>query len=119
MSTLFDIFGTDGATSVKYSYLLIGYPRNPFRELSSGQSAITRPFYTRHITDELIEVNRWRQDVINETNLQPLSLVGNIGAGKSRILQVLRHVLISQTRDQKLYCEHVELSNTGYARASV
>jgi hypothetical protein len=50
---------------------------------------------------------------------QPLSLVGNIGAGKTRILTLLQRVLRAQPPAEKVFADRLLLSDTGFARASV
>lgn len=119
MTQIFDIFGVENTVDSSSLYESLGYPRNPFREVGGEHSGESGPFYTGHIKQQLQDVQRWIGDIHNRENSQPLSLVGNIGAGKSRILKFIRRYLSQLPPSQKIVADVLLLSETGFARASI
>ncbi|MDP3209444.1 MAG: hypothetical protein Q8M65_09880, partial [Rhodoglobus sp.] len=121
MSDLFDIFRLEGnrTASGPNPYRTLGYERNPFRPQPDEENTESGPFYGGHIQRELGEVQRWMKEVHTDGSRQPLSLVGNIGVGKSRILRMLRHAVAGWPVGEKAWADLITLTDTGYARASV
>lgn len=119
MTDVLDIFGAADGPPTANAYAALGYPRNPFRPTSEAEAAGVTPFYEGHITDELRQIRDWLADVHQRGIRQPMALVGNIGAGKSRILRRLQGLLASQPTSEGVWTDTVLLSDTGYARASV
>lgn len=119
MIDIFDVFNVKGPASADQMYAQFGYPRNPFREASSDQINETGPFFTGHIVQQLQEIQGWVASIHSGSDRQPMSLVGNIGAGKTRILRFLLRRLSNFPAKEKVVAELLLLSDTGYARASV
>ncbi len=119
MTNVFDIFQDSIVEESEHAYERLGYPRNPFRASADEQNSTFGPFYTGHIQAQVDDIKQWIQDVHTGRSRTALSIVGNIGAGKTRILQYLRRSLLSSPPKEKIACELVLLSETGYSRASV
>lgn len=119
MSDVFDIFKDNIVENAESAYERLGYPRNPFRASGDEQVNSFGPFYAGHIQTQVDGIKLWIQDVHSGRSRTALSIVGNIGAGKTRILQYLRRSLLSSPPKEKIACELVLLSETGYSRASV
>jgi hypothetical protein len=119
MTDVLDFLGIEGVPPAADSYRALGYSRNPFRPSAEAEAAGMTPFYTGHILEELKRVLGWIKDVHRLGVRQPMALVGNIGAGKSRILSWLRNHLSSLPADERVWTDVVLLSETGYGRASV
>lgn len=116
---MFDIFGVEEQTDIQSRYHRIGYPFNPFRERTSEHKDDSGPFYTSHIEEQLQEIQNWIRAVHQQGERQPLSLTGNIGAGKTRILNYLQRRLSRMPGNQKIFAEIIALSDTGFTRPSV
>ena len=119
MSQLYDVFGTSGTMPAEPPMRRLGYPRNPFEEPSLEDLA-TAPLYTDYVQGELSRLQLWLQDVHEREHRTSLSLVGNIGAGKTRLLRMVeRHVREQWPTAQKAVAVYLRLSDTGYRRASL
>ncbi len=118
MTSLLNLFG--GATSGPDNpYARLGFPLNPFRpshaDILSGQA----PFYRSYVETELTEVDRWIGDVHRNAQRQPLSVVGNIGAGKTQLIGRVAHLLRQQPLEEKIAVDSLVLSDAGYGKISV
>lgn len=116
---MFDIFGVDDSRETRSPYHRIGLPFNPFRETASDPKDDSGPFYTSHIEEQLQDIQKWIRAVHTQEERQPLSLTGNIGAGKTRILTHLQRRLSRMPAEQKIFAEIIALSDTGFTRPSV
>lgn len=102
---------------VENAYRSIGYDRNPFRPVADD--AARQPLYTGHIKEQLQQIQKWAREVNEDRVLQPLSIVGSLGTGKTTILRVLEAALSAWPPSDKVFVHSVLLSDTGYARVSV
>lgn len=120
MTDAMQLFGlTQQAPSVN-KYAAIGYPRNPFRPTSSDDGDADLPFYADHIKKQLTELGAWIAEGQSGSTPQPLSLVGGIGTGKSRLLQFVQRAITAISSPQApVVAERFVLTDTGYARASI
>src|SRR5205823_191668 len=57
--------------------------------------------------------------ILEQQPRYPLALVGNIGAGKTRILRLMQRGIAPLWQEQRIFADLVVLSHTGYARPSV
>lgn len=119
MSAVFDIFGVASPSGPSGVYNDLGYPRNPFRESGGALANEVGPFYTKHITNQLSQIQDWVREIYLGQTTDCLALVGNIGAGKTRILRFLNQSLANFPQAQQVVSDLVLLSDTGYTRASV
>jgi hypothetical protein len=121
MTTIDNLFGLQSAygASHRNRYVALGYPTNPFRVPLDAQGGESGPLYCGHIERELNDIQNWVQDVVDHASVQPLSLIGNIGAGKTRVLRHLQRGLLAQSLDLRLACDMVVVSDAGYSRASL
>lgn len=115
MTARYDFFVKE--TGVENAYSRIGYDRNPFRPVADRTAQ--QPLYTGHIGEQLQKIQQWAREVHEKRVLQPLSIVGSLGTGKTTILRVLEAGLSAWPRTEKVFVHSVLLSDTGYARASV
>lgn len=115
MSDLDDVFGI--GIGENNPYLSIGFPRNPFKSDGVRPEGL-RPFYTGHIKSELRQIQEWLSQVVDGSSYSPLSIVGTIGTGKSKILRVLK-AQITRSSSRRVLCDIVLLTGTGYSRASI
>lgn len=116
MSGITDIFHI--GPEPESPYTAIGFPRNPFRDDASlaGEGA---PFYTGHIKNQLGAIQEWVNAVLGDTSYMPLSIVGPIGTGKSKIVSVMRSRLSKNIGGRRIIADSVRLTDTGYARATI
>ncbi len=112
---IFDIQQKSSQKSVNI-YETIGFPRNPFRE---NRDNINRPFYHEHITNELDKISRWMGEIYSGQTLHPLSLIGDIGTGKTRIIGEFVRKIKQLPPDNKIMVISVLSSDTGYTGVSV
>jgi hypothetical protein len=110
------VFGLGTTISEVDAVQRLGYPRNPF--LLTDEDASHPPFYSRHIERELKAVGDWVRDAIAGQRL-PLSIVGNIGVGKSRILSTLKDGLQARPPCDGLVVDKIGISDSGYGKASL
>jgi len=113
---MFDIRQKSPQKSVNNIYEAVGFPRNPFRE---NKDNINRPFYHEHLTNELEIISRWMGEIYSGQTLHPLSLVGDIGTGKTRIIGEFVRKIKQLPPDSKVTVISVLSSDTGYTGVSV
>lgn len=118
MTARYNFFLDEKGSGAENPYGRIGYDRNPFRPVG-GDAAPQQPLYTGHIKEELAEIQRWARDVHENHQMQPLSLVGSLGTGKTTILRVLKARLSAWPPSERVFVHSVLLSDTGYAHVSV
>jgi Cdc6-like AAA superfamily ATPase len=113
---MFDIRQKSPQKSVNNIYEAIGFPRNPFRE---SEDIINRPLYDRHITEQLDKITQWLNEVYSGQIRHPLSLIGDIGTGKTRIIGEFVRKIKQLPPDNKVMVISVLSSDTGYTGISV
>jgi hypothetical protein len=116
MTGLYDFFQDNAAPAAAKSYRRVGYPRNPF--LPSDGAGVGEPFYAEHIKEPLRRLTDWVRGVHAEERYLAASLIGNIGAGKTRILELLSGGIRKWPSSERAFVHSVHLSQSGYARAS-
>lgn len=109
------IFGL-GTPSAKPSGIeRLGYPRNPFA--LTDEDVLRPPFYSDHIERELRAIGEWTKGALSGQRL-PLSIVGSIGVGKSRVLTMLRDALLTQALPG-IVVDKIAITDGGYGKASL
>jgi hypothetical protein len=97
-------------------YEPLGYSRNPFVPMDDDD--IDGPFYDEHLQDQLGELSRWVTDSLQGATAA-LAMKGTIGAGKTRVLKLLKKSLNEIAESEKIHVEHVFLNRAGYTRPNV
>jgi len=97
-------------------YEAIGFPINPFTERGNNAE---RPFYSGYIENEVDKISQWLHEINNRENYQPLSLVGSIGTGKTRIIGEFVRRIKQIAANNKIMAISVLSSETGYSKVSL
>lgn len=117
MTELYDFFaGSRSSSASPNPYHRLGYPRNPF--IPGDGASIPEPFYPNHIAKELKTLTDWVRSVHSDQRFLAASLIGNIGAGKTRILDQLSSGIRRWPTSEQTFVHSVHLSESGYSRAS-
>ncbi|MCX6378829.1 MAG: hypothetical protein NT023_05025, partial [Armatimonadetes bacterium] len=121
MSTVFDIFleqqpSLTHEQRVMEDYTKLGFPYNPFRVSQEGKQV---PFYKEYMVNELREIFGWVQDIRQGKTKLALSVIGNIGIGKSRIFKEMENLVKGLPSQDRVLAESVDIRSAGLTRPSV
>ncbi len=118
MTDTLNIFGALAPGSGADAYAPLGLQKNPFRVADEDVRAGKVPFYEAPVAMEMARIAAWVDDVHLRGQRQPLTLMGNIGVGKTLVVGRLSAALRQQVQ-ARIAVKSLLLSDAGYGRISV
>ncbi len=118
MTDTLNIFGALASGAGADSYAALGLEKNLFRVADEDVRAGKVPFYEAPVATEMKQIAAWVDDVHLRGQRQPLTLMGNIGVGKTLVVGRLSAALRQQVQ-ARIAVKSLLLSDAGYGRISV